>query len=129
MMTETMPAAEKKGLLRETLEKAGKAADVAVDARLLKKRLENAVEEAKFDAQRMARRGKYAMEEALEGVDADTHVHEMDYDFFRDYLPREFHADSLLEVRNGPEGFGMYVGPRRVHNNESNPDGLVPPPG
>ena len=61
--------------------------------------------------------------------DADTHVHEMDYDFFRDYLPREFHADSLLEVRDGPEGFGMYVGPRRVHNNESNPDGLVPPPG
>ena len=66
MMTETMPAAEKKGLLRETLEKAGKAADVAVDARLLKKRLENAVEEAKFDAQRMARRGKYAMEEAFD---------------------------------------------------------------
>lgn len=61
--------------------------------------------------------------------DADTHVHEMDYGFFRDYLPREFHLDSLLEVREGPEGFGMYVGPRRVHNNESNPDGLVPPPG
>ncbi len=61
--------------------------------------------------------------------DADTHVHEMDYGFFRDYLPREFHLESLLEVRDGPEGFGMYVGPRRVHNNESNPDGLVPPPG
>ena len=61
--------------------------------------------------------------------DADTHVHEIDYTFFREYLPREFQDDCLLQVRDGPEGFGMYVGPRRVHNNESNPDGLVPPPG
>ena len=61
--------------------------------------------------------------------DADTHVIERDLAFFEEYLPPSLHADWLPRIGDGPEGYGMYVGPRRVHNNESNPDGLVPPPG
>jgi predicted TIM-barrel fold metal-dependent hydrolase len=61
--------------------------------------------------------------------DSDTHVHEHDFDFFREYLPRELHAQWLLQRREGPEGFGLYIGERKVHNAEANEQGLVPPPG
>ena len=61
--------------------------------------------------------------------DSDTHVHEHDFDFFREYLPRELHAQWLLQRREGPEGFGLYIGERKVHNAEANAQGLVPPPG
>jgi predicted TIM-barrel fold metal-dependent hydrolase len=61
--------------------------------------------------------------------DSDTHVHEHDFDFFREYLPRELHAQWLLQRREGPEGFGLYLGERKVHNAEANAQGLVPPPG
>ncbi len=61
--------------------------------------------------------------------DADTHVIERDLAFFQDYLPAALHERWLPRIGDGPEGYGMYVGPRRVHTNESTPDGLVPPPG
>lgn len=62
--------------------------------------------------------------------DADTHIYEKDYSFFREYLPREYHKDWLLERKYGPDGnFGLYIGERKVENAEANADGLVPPPG
>ena len=61
--------------------------------------------------------------------DSDTHVHEHDFDFFKEYLPRELHDQWLLQRREGPEGFGLYIGERKVHNAEANAEGLVPPPG
>jgi predicted TIM-barrel fold metal-dependent hydrolase len=61
--------------------------------------------------------------------DSDSHVHEHDFDFFREYLPRDLHDQWLLQRRNGPEGFGLYLGDRKVHNAEANAEGLVPPPG
>ena len=61
--------------------------------------------------------------------DCDTHIHETSYDFLKTYLPKEYQQDWLLARRDGPEGFGLYIGNRRVHNAESNPQGLVPPPG
>jgi hypothetical protein len=33
--------------------------------------------------------------------DSDTHIHEHDYDFFREYLPKEYHADWLPPARSG----------------------------
>jgi predicted TIM-barrel fold metal-dependent hydrolase len=61
--------------------------------------------------------------------DSDTHVHEHDFDFFKEYLPRDLHAQWLLQRREGREGFGLYIGERKVHNAEANAQGLVPPPG
>jgi predicted TIM-barrel fold metal-dependent hydrolase len=61
--------------------------------------------------------------------DSDTHVHEHDFDFFKEYLPRELHGKWLLQRREGSEGFGLYIGDRKVHNAEANAEGLVPPPG
>ena len=61
--------------------------------------------------------------------DSDTHVHEHDFDFFGEYLPKDLHAKWLLRRRDGAEGFGLYIGERKVHNAEANRDGLVPPPG
>jgi predicted TIM-barrel fold metal-dependent hydrolase len=61
--------------------------------------------------------------------DSDTHVHEHDFEFFKEYLPKELHAQWLLQRRDGPEGFGLYIGERKVHNAEANAQGLVPPPG
>ncbi len=73
-----------------------------------------------------------AITSAYEGpvFDCDSHVHEHDFDFFAEYLPKQYHAQWLLARKAGPDGtFGLYIGDRRVHNAESNPDGLVPPPG
>jgi hypothetical protein len=62
--------------------------------------------------------------------DCDSHVHEHDFDFFAELLPRKYHDKWLLRRKTGPNGeFGLYIGERRVHNAESNKDGLVPPPG
>ncbi|TAL03201.1 MAG: amidohydrolase [Rhodospirillaceae bacterium] len=63
--------------------------------------------------------------------DSDTHIHEVDFSFFREFLPKKFHEDWLLEVRNGPAGFGMYIGERVVPTTpgEMREDGLMPPPG
>ena len=61
--------------------------------------------------------------------DCDSHVHERDFDFFKEYLPEKYHEKWLLRRREGAEGFGLYIGDRRVHNAEANPQGLVAPPG
>ena len=62
--------------------------------------------------------------------DCDSHVHEHDFDFFREYLPKKYHEKWLLQRKVGPDGtFGLYIGDRKVHNAEANAEGLVPPPG
>lgn len=62
--------------------------------------------------------------------DCDSHIHEHDLDFFKDYLPAQYHAKWLPARKVGPNGeFGLYIGDRRVHNAEANAEGLVPPPG
>lgn len=62
--------------------------------------------------------------------DCDSHVHEHDFDFFADFLPKKYHEKWLLTRKVGPDGqFGLYIGNRRVHNAEANAEGLVPPPG
>jgi predicted TIM-barrel fold metal-dependent hydrolase len=61
--------------------------------------------------------------------DSDTHIHEQDFEFFKEYLPKELHDKWLLQRKSGAEGFGLYIGDRKVHNAEANAQGLVPPPG
>src|SRR3954468_9113150 len=62
--------------------------------------------------------------------DCDSHIWERDFDFMRDYLPAELHADWLVARKGGPDGrFGVHIGERMVENAEANAQGLVPPPG
>jgi predicted TIM-barrel fold metal-dependent hydrolase len=61
--------------------------------------------------------------------DSDTHIHEQDFEFFKEYLPKQYHEKWLLQRKSGAEGFGLYLGERKVHNAEANAQGLVPPPG
>ena len=62
--------------------------------------------------------------------DADTHIHEKDFSFFKKYLPEEFHEDWLIDTKYGPDGeYGMFVGQTRVENAEANEAGKMPPPG
>jgi predicted TIM-barrel fold metal-dependent hydrolase len=62
--------------------------------------------------------------------DSDSHVHEHDFDFFKDYLPKKYHDKWLLARKVGPDGrFGLWIGNRKVENAEANAEGLVPPPG
>jgi predicted TIM-barrel fold metal-dependent hydrolase len=61
--------------------------------------------------------------------DCDSHVHEENFDFFVDYLPKQYQPHWLLRRRQGAEGFGLYIGDRKVNNAEANEQGLVPPPG
>ena len=61
--------------------------------------------------------------------DSDTHVHEEGFEFFKEYLPKQYHEKWLLQRKSGAEGFGLYLGERKIHNAEANADGLVPPPG
>jgi ElaB/YqjD/DUF883 family membrane-anchored ribosome-binding protein len=56
----------KKGPLGGTLKAAGDIAAAALDVELLKKRVENAVEDAVVDARRMAKRGRYAVEDMID---------------------------------------------------------------
>lgn len=62
--------------------------------------------------------------------DGDTHIHEKDWSMIERYLPKRFHEGWLVTKKFGPDGeFSNYVGPRKSEINESNPEGLVPPPG
>ena len=61
--------------------------------------------------------------------DCDTHIWERDFGFMKSYLPADLHEDWLVARRDGPDGFGLYIGQRRVFNAEANAQGLVPPPG
>jgi predicted TIM-barrel fold metal-dependent hydrolase len=62
--------------------------------------------------------------------DADTHIVEDGFEFFKEYLPKPLHAQWLPARKHGPDGrFGLYVGDRRVENYDFREDGKVPPPG
>ena len=52
--------------MSDALETAGRIAEVGVDLGLLKKRLENAVEDAVLEAERMAKHGRHAMKDVIE---------------------------------------------------------------
>ena len=40
--------------------------------------------------------------------DCDSHVHEHDFDFFKEYLPKKYHEKWLLARKVGPDGkFGL----------------------
>jgi len=62
--------------------------------------------------------------------DGDSHVYEKNYDFFKGYLPKQYHEKWLPARKYGPDGrFGFYVGDRRVENFEADEEGRIPPPG
>lgn len=61
--------------------------------------------------------------------DCDSHIYERDFEFMKHYLPERLHKDFLVARKHGNEGFGLYIGERRIHNAEANEQGLVPPPG
>ncbi len=62
--------------------------------------------------------------------DADTHIQELDFSFFKKYLPEKYHADWLIDRKYGPDGtFGLYVGDRKCENADVSESGKVPPPG
>src|SRR3954447_6796098 len=62
--------------------------------------------------------------------DCDTHIYEHDFDFFKEYLPLQYHEKWLPARKVGNDGrFGLHIGNRKVENAESNAEGLVPPPG
>ena len=55
-----------KSKVREALDTATKIADVGFDVGMLKKRLENAVDDATADAERLAKRGRHAVEDMVD---------------------------------------------------------------
>ena len=61
--TETVNTRSK---LQETLEAAGKVADIGIDVAVLKKKVENAVEDAVIDAQRLAKNGRHKLEDVVD---------------------------------------------------------------
>src|SRR5437870_4612323 len=62
--------------------------------------------------------------------DGDSHIIERNFDFFKEYLPKQYHKDWLPARKIGPDGrFGLHIGDRMVENAEANAEGLVPPPG
>lgn len=62
--------------------------------------------------------------------DCDSHIHESSYDFFKEYLPQQYHKEWLLARKVGPDGrYGLWLGDRMVENAEEREGGLVPPPG
>ena len=66
MFGKTTETAAGNGGVSNVLETAGKVATTVVDLELLKKRVENAVEDAVVDARRMAKKGKYAVEDVID---------------------------------------------------------------
>lgn len=66
MTTQASISSETNSRMSDALQTAGKIAEVGVDFRLLKKRLENAVEDAVLEAERMAKHGRRAMEDVME---------------------------------------------------------------
>lgn len=66
MTTQATLNSETNSRMGGVLETAGKIAEVGVDFGLLKKRLENAVDDAVLEAERMAKPGRRAMEDVME---------------------------------------------------------------
>ena len=66
MLVQKADLADDKGRFKETLETAGNYAADALDVERLKKKVENAVEDAVLDARRLARKGRYAVEDVMD---------------------------------------------------------------
>jgi ElaB/YqjD/DUF883 family membrane-anchored ribosome-binding protein len=66
MTTQATVDNESNSRMRNALETAGKFAEAGMDVRLLKKRLETAVEDAFLEAERMAKHGKHAMADVID---------------------------------------------------------------
>ena len=66
MNTQTTTNTDNKSRVREALETAGKVAGVGLDVGVLKKRLENVVDDATADAERLAKRGRHAVEDIVD---------------------------------------------------------------
>ena len=63
--------------------------------------------------------------------DGDTHIQEENFDFFKKYLPEEYHETWLPLIRHGDEGYGIYIGqtPVMPAMGEFEEDGSCAPPG
>jgi ElaB/YqjD/DUF883 family membrane-anchored ribosome-binding protein len=66
MLERTKETLEKDDGLKDKLAAAGEIAAVALNVELLKKKVDNAVEEAVYDAQRMAKKGRHAIEDVID---------------------------------------------------------------
>ena len=66
MKTESNETSGKEGRLHDLLETTGKTAAAAVEIGILKKRVERAVEDALYDAERAIKHGKHTFEDAVE---------------------------------------------------------------
>jgi ElaB/YqjD/DUF883 family membrane-anchored ribosome-binding protein len=66
MTTQATVNNEPNSRLKNALETAGKIADVGIDFGLLKKRLEHAVDDVVVEAERRAKHGRRALEDAVE---------------------------------------------------------------
>ena len=69
MNTTTTETVNSKSKLQETFEAAGKVAEIGIDVAALKKKVENAVEDAVVDAQRLAKHGRHKFEDAVDDTE------------------------------------------------------------
>ena len=66
MNTKTTTVNENNPMVREAFDTVGKIAEAGLDFGILKKKLDNAVDEAALDAQRIAKHGKHAVGDAVD---------------------------------------------------------------
>jgi ElaB/YqjD/DUF883 family membrane-anchored ribosome-binding protein len=66
MNTKTTTVNENNTMVRDAFDTVGKIAEAGLDFGVLKKKLENAVDEAALDAERIAKRGKHIAEDAID---------------------------------------------------------------
>lgn len=71
-MENTLDKPVAKNNMKERLQSVGQVATAAMNAELLKKKVDNAVETVVYDAERLAKRGKHAIEDAID--DATYHI-------------------------------------------------------
>lgn len=103
-MSTTTESINNKSKLQGTLEAAGKVAEMGIDVTALKKRVENAVEDAVLDAQRIAKQGKRKFEDVVD----DT-----------EHLIKKNPWQSVGYVFGAGVGLGLFAGlllTRRDHN-------------
>jgi len=70
MNTNTATVNKNNSVARDAIDTVGKIAEAGLDFGVLKKKLENAVDEAALDAERISRHGKHAIED---GIDDTTY--------------------------------------------------------
>ena len=68
-MNTTTESVNNKSKFQETLEAAGKVAEIGIDVTALKKKVEFAVDDAVLDAQRLAKRGKHKLEDVVDDTE------------------------------------------------------------